>query len=294
MSRFFVLLSLALLFSACAPVYESEDYTENEVVVPVEVPMEELPEEVVEVPEPSPIDPVAPNNPVAPVQDEPVFDPENPDWQLRYRQLYAKYLPQFPAPEMNKPVTLTMKGGRRVQGTMTGLTDAEVQLTVGAGMVAYPADALSPETASHLFAPNWADARAREQGSLEYNDWLRSQQTVMARPTPTPVPYQTARVYNNRKPTEDGRLTDMFVAAEPKNEGPSGKVWQVEKYILDNAAIPNSLRIKAWGPVQKHPKGFKVRVQYSLESAGGLGISHEDMMFFMNSRGRVYQRAAVK
>jgi hypothetical protein len=68
----------------------------------------------------------------------------------------------------------------------------------------------------------------------------------------------------------------------------------VDQYLRKNSAIPHSLKYKKWFPVERHSRGYKVRVQYSVESAANLGTSHEDMMFFMYADGRVYQRAAVK
>jgi hypothetical protein len=115
--------------------------------------------------------------------------------------------------------------------------------------------------------------------------WQRRQQTVRATPVPTPVIAAVEEIPPNGSNS---------YGKPPVNEPPNGRVWQVDAYIRKNAAVPHSLRYKAWGPVQPHPKGYQVRVQYSLESAEDFGTSHEDMMFFMTPTGRVYQRAPVK
>ena len=275
---------LLVVFSACAPVAKLEPVAPAPAVEATAVPPTPVPEATatpVPVPTPTPV----------PVVTEPEFDPDNPDWELRYRQLYGKYYDLFKEPELGQPVTLQLQGGRRVQGVLTGLTEEEAELSVGAGVVSYHYMALSGVTRAYLFAPAYADANARAEGSKEYQAWQRRQQVKANTPPPKAVlpPYEKVEEEDVAK-----KPPRVIYVGIPKNEGPDGRVRQVEEYIRRNAAVPSSLRIKAWGPVQEHDKGYKVRVQYSLQSAGGLGISNEDMMFFMSGRGRVYRRAPVK
>lgn len=223
------------------------------------------------------------------------FREPNPDWKARYEELYAYYLRRFRRPPTGIEVNLKLRSGREVAGVVTEISDTEVFVEIDGGVVGYSAESLAPEAARIFFPSSFAHDNAMAQGRKEYALWQQHQAAN------APQAEAPSVASNPQRPATSPEEDRMFPVEEtrraapaPKNEGPQGRVRQVEAYIRENAAKPDSLRIKAWGEVQPHESGYKVRVQYSLQSAAGLGVSHEDMMFFMTSGGRVYRRAAVK
>jgi hypothetical protein len=228
------------------------------------------------------------------------FREPNPDWKARYEELYGYYLRRFSRPPVGIEVNLQLRSGRDLSGVVTEITDTEVFVEIDGGVVGYSADSLGPEAARAFFATSFAHDNAMAQGRKEYRLWQSYQASIASPPEEARTPTAPASAEPQRPETspEEDRMFPVEEARRralaPKNEGPQGRVWQVEEYIRENAVKPDSLRIKAWGKVQPHESGYKVRVQYSLQSAANLGISHEDMMFFMTSGGRVYRRAAVK
>lgn len=228
-----------------------------------------------------------------PATAEKVFDPENPDWELRYHQLYELHAERFVPPAPGQNVRVKMVSGNEQSGRLEELTDRETSLKIGAGTVTFSMEMLDPDSAAEFFKAAYARQQALAQGRKEYQRWERRQQAAQQRQerASAGTPHNPASM-----PGENG--VDVPDAGSgrggpPKNEGANGRVTQVEQYIRDNAAVPQSLKVKAWGPVQPHGNGYKVRVQYTLESADGFGLSNEDMMFFMHASGRVYRKAAI-
>lgn len=281
------LLLAALSFSACAP---QSPLTSEEAAPVEEAPAIRPLQMVTATPRPQPS-----LTPTPPKAARAVFDPENPDWELRYQELYARYADMFRAPTVGQSVSIELTNGSTRSGVLNNLTAHELSLDVGNGVVTYPLEGLTENSAANFFQSAYARNRALAQGRMEYQRWQQLQ--AAAQSTPTPTPPRTVReiadeaVNSGRENVPD---YPSSLSGIPRNEGPTGRVAQVDEYIRKNAAVPHSLRIKAWGPVQPHLNGYKVRVQYTLESADGFGLSNEDMMFFMNANGRVYQKAPVK
>lgn len=280
-----------ILFSlwACAPQQPRPE------VEPTLAPRELKPLKVI-TPTPNPVsEPESPE----PETQQSAFDPDNPDWELRYQELYRKFASEFQAhaPKTGNRISVELKSGRSQIGVVTGRTPYEISLDITNGVVSYTQDSLSDATADKVLESTYARNRALEQGRYEYQRWTNRKQS----PNPTPTTSSNSRENENEVAEstggENGGNEDgdsLSRRGPPVNEGSTGRVIQVEEYIRKNSALPDSLRVKAWGKVQKHERGYKVRVQYSLESAGGFGTSNEDMMFFMTRSGRVYQKAAVK
>lgn len=139
----------------------------------------------------------------------------------------------------------------------------------------------------------YARKQAYDQGSKEFEKWKKANpEAVHALPNQEPTP----------QPTPQPTSQPEVVSEEPtdRNEFPfrvnaNGRVPHVEDYIRQNAAFPDSLVVRTWWPVQPHERGgYQVRVRYTLKSAGNLGTSYEDMIFFMHGNGRIHQRAPVK
>jgi hypothetical protein len=238
--------------------------------------------------------------PVTPTPEPlPAFDPENPDWSLRYRILHGEFLEQF---ETKDVVGTTMKiplaSGSTREGTITALGSDSLDLSFENGSMTLTADSLREDAQKYFFAERFAHFSAMEKARAEHAAWQARQQA----PAPKPVTVATGPVNGDLPTASSGSNPDGLShgyqpeagAEPPRNEGPAGRVWQVDQYLRRNSAVPHSLRYKRWFPVESHGNGYKVRVQYSVESAGGLGRSNEDMMFFMYADGKVYQRAAVR
>lgn len=284
-----------LALSACAPQQPSSEAEAEAEATPETRSVQPL-RMVTATPQPRPT-----VNPSAAQSNLPTFDPQNPNWEIRYQELYTRYAEMFSPPSNGQSITIELANGSTKSGILNQLTATELSLDIGDGVITYASDALSEESASNFFQNAYARNRALTQGRIEYQRWESIQAT--ARPTATPFPARTVREIaaaggtppNNPPIVEEAvPAYESSIPGIPKNEGPSGRVAQVDEYIRKNAALPHSLKIKAWGKVQPHKNGYQVRVQYSLESAEGFGVSHEDMMFFMNANGRVYQKAAVK
>ncbi|MDF3131122.1 hypothetical protein P0Y35_18070 [Kiritimatiellaeota bacterium B1221] len=236
--------------------------------------------------------------PAETASQRPVFDPKNPNWELRYHELYEKFSAQFTPPTPGQKVQIELRNGAKKDGILKNLTATELSLELGNGEMTLAMDSLSESSAAHFFESAYAREKALDQGRREYQHWEKMQASASSAPAQT-VQETTGGTSGNpaASPGQNGvdvPDTTSTVGSAPKNEGPTGRVKQVDAYIRKNAALPDSLQVKAWGPVQKNGNGYKVRVQYSLESAGGFGRSHEDMMFFMYASGRVYRKAAVK
>ena len=217
------------------------------------------------------------------------FDPRNPDWNLRARMLYDHYLENFEAPRPGQTVELTMASGRSQRGVLESLDENQLVLQIASGSMTLTPESLNETSRARFFARDFARLNAMRQGRSEYAQWQAAQEAAR-RPQPQPReerPPQTARVDHV---TPAHRVNPN--APPPKNEGPAGRVSQVDQYIRQNAAIPHSLRIESWGRVQPDGDGYKVRVKYSLQGAEGFGRSDEDMVFFMHADGTVYRRAA--
>ncbi len=282
--------SLTLIFNACAPTQPAPEPEVEATQVP----------QTIESPQTSAATATPQSLPAPNVSRRPAFDPHNPDWELRYQELYEKFSTKFSAPPLGKSVQIELQNGTKKSGILKSLSPTELSLELGNGEMTLAMGSLSAQSASRFFASAYGQEKALEQGRREYQRWERMQASSQPAPQPTqPVQGNATPTGGNSASTPGQNGVDVpdnnpTVGSAPKNEGPEGRVKQVDQYIRKNAALPNSLQVKAWGPVQKNGNGYKVRVQYSLESAGGFGRSHEDMMFFMYASGRVYRKAAVK
>lgn len=295
--RLSTFLALSILMSSCAPRPPSESGEDDDGPTPSPRPLKPL---VVATREPG-ADAEGPAVGRATPVPRATLDPENPDWELRYQQLHEHYLSKFKPPRPPEPVEVVMAGGRKREGVLLSLTDSELELDIGTGVVVLSDASLADESRERFFKQHFARLNALRQGRVEYRRWKRMRELAEI-PDPTPMPDRELSVRPIRPltmpvPGNDGVNTGRRVDADaepPKNEGPTGRVWQVDKYLRQNSAVPHSLRYKQWGKVRKHENGYKVRVRYSVESAEDFGTSHEDMMFFMHADGKVYRRAPVK
>ncbi|GEM_PF-1188018 len=241
---------------------------------------------------------------VAPTPEpRPTFDPADPDWSVRYRMLKEHYESQF-APRddlIGQRLDIPLAGGGVRTGVLKEIRERSVLLELENGSMELHADAMDERAQRVFFKEYFSHLSAVAQARSEHSKWQKMQEEAN-RPKPTATPYprfvQQPMVPKTRPEQGDDPMFATYRpdpnAKPPKNEGPAGRVWQVDSYLRRNSAVPHSLRYKKWFPVQQHGKGYKVRVQYSVESAGGLGTSNEDMMFFMHADGKVYQRAGVK
>jgi hypothetical protein len=287
----FLLAMGMLVLTACAPTARvSEEEPEDTPVVSIE---ERIPEEAPEaVARTTPAQPVKPVPVEAAPTPTPRFDPANPDWPLRYQELYEAFAARFDAPELESDVEVLLEGGREVRGLLLELGEEDILIATASGEMRLGSDMMQPRSQAFFFRDRYAHFFARHQARREYDAWRSAQaesprpsNDVAVRPRNTqgvdvdPL-HGTRRVRRNGEP--------------PVNEAPSGRVRQVEEYILRHAGSPESLRVHYWGRVQPHGDGFTVRVRYSLEGAAGFGLSNEDMIFFMYADGTVYQRAAFR
>jgi hypothetical protein len=295
-----VTLLLGLLLAGCAPM-EREIVTEEPTPVPV-------PGDAAPVATPDVVQ-VVPATPT-PAAETAVqrFDPKNPDWKLRYEQLKKHYARQFEAPSLGQPYDVMMLNGRVQQGILEALGEDEMTLKIAEGSVTFHADALAESSRSEFFRAHYAHLNALARGRAEYAQWQalqESRQTAVATPVPQvsetaggtrpwpPLTQQPPRIVGGDDGLNVAHRLDPN-APPPKNEGPKGRVWQVDQYIRKNAAIPHSLRYIQWGKVTQQGDKYTVRVKYTLESAEGLGTSTEDMIFFMYADGNVFRKAANK
>lgn len=221
----------------------------------------------------------------------PAFDPNNPDWELRYRMLYDQFLSSFEPPALGQRVDVTLATGQGRQGVLEDLTDDRLVLNIGAGSITLSPESLNEHTRARFFADDHARLNALARGRAEHAAW-RERQEAARRPPPQARQPEVSRV-GPVDIVDPPRRRDPN-APPPRNEGSSGRVAQVDQYIRQNAAIPHSLRFESWGRVQPHGDGYVVRVRYSVQGADGFGRSNEDMLFYMHSDGTVYRRAPYR
>lgn len=226
----------------------------------------------------------------------PGFDPANPDWPLRYQELYDAYLAEHVPPQPGSRIEVYLEGDRIVEGVLLELGAEDVLLATATGELRLGMDALQPRSQAKLFGERHAHFFARHRARQEYEAWAAARNDsggpAEVRPDVPVHPRNTEGVAVD--PLHPPRPVVRRNGGPPVNEPPAGRVRQVEAYILRNAASPESLRVHYWGRVQPHGEGFTVRVRYSLQGAAGFGLSNEDMIFFMYSDGTVYQRAAFR
>lgn len=220
------------------------------------------------------------------------FDPKNPDWEVRARMLYEHYLTTFQPPQVGQTVEMTLANGRVQQGVLEELSESHLLLNIGSGSITLHPESLNETSRARFFARDHARVNAMRQGRSEYARWQEAQEAAR-RPPPRQEPPQTREVAQVDPVTRPHRSNPN--APPPRNEGPAGRVAQVDQYIRQNAAIPHSLRIESWGRVQQDANGgYRVRVRYSLQGADGFGRTNEDMVFFMHPDGTVHRRAPYR
>jgi len=289
-----VVVLLTALLSSCAPPQVEEPD-------PTPTPAAAEPAATPSAPQATPT-PVPGTAVVATPVPKPTFDPKAPDWQVRYQMLKEHYEEKYEAKKVvGQNMKIPLANGGVQEGIVREVGERSLMLDIANGSVELHAESMRDDAKKYFFKEYFAHLSAVEQARAEYRRWEQMQEAAQ-QPKPTATPYprfvQQPMVPRTRPDQGDDGLTRTYRpdpdAKPPKNEGPAGRVWQVDSYLRRNSAVPHSLRYKKWFPVQKHGNGYKVRVQYSVESAGGLGTSNEDMMFFMHADGKVYQRAGVK
>ncbi len=224
----------------------------------------------------------------------PSFDPNNPDWPLRYQQLYEVYLARFEAPAIESDVEVLLEGGLGFRGILLEVGAEEVLILTAAGKRRVDLDVMHPVSQTLFFPERYAGLHARSRVRQEYEAWKSAQAGGGAGRSSTEVAVRPRNTEGVEVDPLHGPRRVRRTGAPPVNEEPTGRVRQVENYIRRHAAFPESLRVHEWGRVQPHGDGFTVRVRYSLEGAAGFGRSNEDMIFFMYADGTVYQRAAYR
>lgn len=301
-ARWVPILSL-LLLNACAPIArEDAEPTPEPTAVTAAQPPAQSPAQPPQTPAMTRVRPQP-----QPAVAAPRFDPANPDWKLRYTQLRDHYTTQFEAPETGQTVEVLLATGRAQQGVLEALTEEELTLNIGTGLITLHVDSLAESSRAEFFRGHYAHLNALARGRVEFACWQEMRDAANRPPAPPPAVTDTRGGDTPVLPPREQRPTrivggnDGLNAAHrldpnappPQNEGPKGRVWQVDQYIRKNAAIPHSLRFLEWGRVQKQGENYTVRVRYTLESAEGLGTSTEDMMFFMYADGSVFRKAAA-
>lgn len=278
--RFFLIPGVFALVSACAP--------QNGIQEPDEEPLEEVEAGR------SPVEMDAGGEvPEEPESNEDLRSVEVPDWQARYTELYAAYAEEFRRPEVGDAVRVELIDGSQQAGWVHRITDDEIVLNTGEGLSMYQLEDLSEASAMANLRSVYARKQAYDQGSKEFEKWKKANPEAVhalpnQEPTPQPTPQPTSQPeVVSEEPTDSNEF--------PFRVNANGRVPHVEDYIRQNAAFPDSLVVRTWWPVQPHERGgYQVRVRYTLKSAGNLGTSYEDMIFFMHGNGRIHQRAPVK
>lgn len=110
-------------------------------------------------------------------------EPEQPDWRLRYQELYRMYTSTFSPPEPGSTVEVQLNSGRRMQGTLLELTEAEMKLNVPNGQITLAAETLSPASSQTFFVSFHAASKARQQAMNEYRRWQQQHTSVSSPPS---------------------------------------------------------------------------------------------------------------
>lgn len=79
-------------------------------------------------------------------------------WQSRFQALSQEYAPRFSPPPVGSKITIQMRIGSPVRGTIDSLSDKTVTVD---GRI-FKKDAISLDTCAKLFAFDWSRAQARE------------------------------------------------------------------------------------------------------------------------------------
>ncbi|NLX26982.1 MAG: hypothetical protein GXY61_13665 [Lentisphaerae bacterium] len=103
---------------------------------------------------------------ISPVPTAPA-EPITPDWEAREAELIALYLPDFKAPEVGSEITLTLNNGSTQQGTISQITEDEIQLIREGFTFGFTESELSPESGAECFATVYATYRALQKISEE-------------------------------------------------------------------------------------------------------------------------------
>jgi hypothetical protein len=282
--RVFLIALFAGLFAACAP--QNGEISEPEepefVVTPVETvePVETVDVETETTKTKPPI-----------VEPEVVDREGEPDWEKRFQELYAGYAEEFTAPQVGQAVRVEMRNGNHQRGRIDLINDHELVLETGSGVVHLETEHLSEASAMRYLRSAYARKQAYDQGRKEYQAWRQANTEEI----PVVATSESTQAVQTTPGTEDAPVQSDTSGEFPFEVEAGGRVPHVEAYIRQNAAFPDSLNLRAWWPVEPDERGgYKVRVRYTLKSAGNLGTSYEDMMFFMHRNGHIHQRAPVK
>jgi len=90
------------------------------------------------------------------------------DWDSRYRLLYGQYLTQFHPPPAGQRITIALKSGNRMEGTLRALDGENLTLELGTvGVITVGADQFTMENGRTFFARYSAEFLARQQVQRE-------------------------------------------------------------------------------------------------------------------------------
>lgn len=213
-------------------------------------------------------------------------------WRKRANDLYGSHLAAFTAPPIGSMVGVMLTNGTTHQGQLVSLTEQMVQLSVKGAEVGFQRNNLDPRSRAVFFQEDYGRFQTIAQVRAERQKWIADN----APPTPTPVPVAPVITPMPRLPaTGGGGYTGRNPSkpGAPRNLPPDGRVPQVLEYLEGSLRRGSKLEVLDWGPVHPHGDGYSVKVRYNV-TIPGLGVSKEDMIFFMRSTGKVYRKASWK
>lgn len=95
-----------------------------------------------------------------------------PDWKARYTQLKQEELKNFTRTAIKgKQLSVTLANGRKVTGTLAGLTDQGVVLSVGGKYQSIPRTGLGTDSRTMLFAADYAEIKAMARLKKEQDEY---------------------------------------------------------------------------------------------------------------------------
>lgn len=256
---------------------------------------------------PSTTDPESPEKPTSPEQEKPEPSPEStsnpasnpttapspepsetarkpgpddePDWKARYQEIVEGISGKFNGPKIGQMIEVKLRNDATEKGMLTGLTADTITLDVSDSEITFNKTSLAPASRVKIFKDDAVGYYAKRRVKAEKSQWENSR-----------------KMATQEKAEENVRPTDSRTgrpAKAPVNDAKDRSVWQVKSFLKGHLRDYKSTQFLKWYPVEKHKKGYTVRVRYRTKTES-FGWSEERMMFFMNHSGRVYQKAPYK
>jgi len=166
--------------------------------------------------------------------DGQAVEPEKTPLELRYDELYAKYLGQLERPKKDMEFEFKLWDGTMVKGKLAEITPARAVIALKYGTMTYPVDRIHPRYYATLFPERAAHHKALRELRKEVRE-KREAEIAAAQPAAPAKP-----AAGDKPSAQPGRATDhgTKVAGGPATARPEDPTAQPSQPVVRNPYIP--------------------------------------------------------